>query len=241
MKAMILAAGLGTRLQPFTLHSPKALAKIENLTLLEILITRLKKFGFNEIVINIHHFAEKIVAYVEKENYFGITIHFSDEKDQLLDTGGGIVHARRFFDEDQPFLVHNVDVLSNIDLEDMASAHKKSNAIATLAVRRRDTSRYFMFDDSNQLCGWKNTKTGEQVITNPAKRLHDYGFSGIHMISPRIFKLIQSQGSFSIVAEYLRLSKEHKIIAYPHNDSVWMDLGDVHKLKSASRIIHKVV
>ena len=166
MKALILAAGLGTRLHPITQNIPKALAKINELTLLEILITRLKKFGIEEIIINIHHFADQIIGFVDKNNRFEINIQFSDERGELLDTGGGIKNAQWFLNDGNPFLVHNVDVISSIDLDDFLNFHNKSGSLASLAVRDRSTSRYFLFDENDTLCGWKNISTGQQIITN---------------------------------------------------------------------------
>ena len=240
MKALILAAGLGTRLHPITQHTPKALAKINDLTLLEILINRLKKFGIEEVIINIHHFADQVVDFVEKKRQFGIDIRFSDERELLLDTGGGIKNAEWFLNDGESFLVHNVDIISSIDLSDFADYHQKSGSLVSLAVRERDTSRYFLFDDDDVLCGWKNTATGKQIITREVAAIHPFAFSGIHIISAEIFKLIDRTGKFSIVDEYLRLSPEYKISAYKHTNSKWMDLGKVENLEQAAQIIDQI-
>lgn len=241
MKAMILAAGLGTRLQPITQDTPKALTKINNLTLLEILITRLKRFGIEEVIINIHHFADQIADFIEEQKQFGINISFSDERDQLLDTGGGIKNAEWFLNDGNPFLVHNVDVISTIDLNDFADHHKKYGCLATLAVRKRNTSRYFLFNDNEVLCGWKNISTGKQIITNQSPNLHALAFSGIHIINPKIFDLIDRTGRFSIVDEYLRLSNNYKICAYRHDNTEWLDLGNMENLKQAGDIIDQII
>ena len=241
MKALILAAGLGTRLHPITQNIPKALAKINELTLLEILITRLKKFGIEEIIINIHHFADQIIGFVDKNNRFEINIQFSDERGELLDTGGGIKNAQWFLNDGNPFLVHNVDVISSIDLDDFLNFHNKSGSLASLAVRDRSTSRYFLFDENDTLCGWKNISTGQQIITNLSSILHPFAFSGIHIIRPEIFNLINKTGKFSIVDEYLRLSKNYRISAYKHDHTHWMDLGKVENLKQAEKIIDEVI
>lgn len=240
MKALILAAGLGTRLHPITLHSPKALAKINDLTLLEVLILKLKRFGIKEVIINIHHFADQIVDFIEEQKQFGIEIVFSDERNELLDTGGGIKKAEWYLSDGKPFLVHNVDVISSVDLNDFAAYHQKSGSIATLAVRNRDTSRYFLFNENDILCGWKNISTSEQIITNPSSMIHPLAFSGIHIINPDIFDLIDRTGRFSIVDEYLRLSADYKICAYKHNNTLWMDLGKVENLKQAENIIDQI-
>lgn len=241
MKALILAAGLGTRLHPITQHTPKALAKINDLTLLEILIRRLKRFGINEVIINIYHFADQIIDFVKAHNSFEIEIRFSDERDQLLDTGGGIKNAEWFLNDGNPFLVHNVDVISSIDLNDFADHHQKSGSIASLAVRNRNTSRYFLFNGFDVLCGWKNVSTGKQIITNQASSIHPFAFSGIHIISPEIFSKIDKSGRFSIVDEYLRLSVNHKISAYLHDNTQWMDLGKVENLKQARAILEQII
>lgn len=241
MKAMILAAGLGTRLQPITQDIPKALAKINDLTLLEILITRLKRFGIKEVIINIHHFADQIADFIEEQKQFGINISFSDERDQLMDTGGGIKHAEWFLNDGKPFLVHNVDVISTIDLNDFANYHKKCDCLATLAVRKRKTSRYFLFNDNEVLCGWKNVSSGKQIITNQSPIIHPLAFGGIHIINPEIFDLIERTGKFSIVDEYLRLSYNYKICAYRHDNTEWLDLGSVENLKQAGNIIDQII
>jgi NDP-sugar pyrophosphorylase family protein len=240
MKALILAAGLGTRLLPITKTIPKALATINDITLLELLISKLKRNGINEIIINVHHFADQIIDFVEKENYFGIDIRISDERELLLDTGGGIKNAEWFLNDKTPFLVHNVDVISSIDLNDFADFHVRSGSIASLAVRNRKTSRYFLFDENNTLCGWKNIGTNKQIITKKTGNIQSYAFSGIHVISPQIFNLIDQTGKFSIVDEYLRLSKDYKISAYNHDASLWMDLGNVENLNQAKDIIDLV-
>ncbi|MCD4730662.1 MAG: nucleotidyltransferase family protein [Bacteroidales bacterium] len=241
MKAMILAAGLGTRLQPITQDTPKALVKISDLTLLEILITRLKRFGIKEVIINIHHFADQIVDFIKEQKQFGINISFSDERDQLLDTGGGIKKAEWFLKDGNPFLVHNVDVISTIDLNDFADFHKKCGCLATLAVRNRNTSRYFLFNGKDVLCGWKNISTDKQIITNQSPIIYPYAFSGVHILNPEIFELMERTGRFSIVDEYLRLSNDYKICAYKHDNTEWLDLGNVENLKQAANIIDQII
>ncbi len=241
MKALILAAGLGTRLQPVTQYIPKALAKINDLTLLEILINRLKRYGIDKVIINIHHFADQIINFVEENKKFGIEISFSDERSQLLDTGGGIKNAEWFLNDGNSFLVHNVDVISSIDFNDIVNYHQNSKSIATLAVRNRNTSRYFLFDENDVLCGWKNLATNKKIVTRESPGINPLAFSGIHVISPEIFNLIDKTGAFSIVDEYLRLSNVHKICAYKHDNTEWMDLGKVENLKQAANIIDLII
>lgn len=240
MKAMIFAAGLGTRLYPLTLSTPKALIKINNIPLLEIVIRRLMMFGFNEIIINIHHHADQIKEFIRVKDNFGITIDFSDERDQLLDTGGGLKKASWFFDDGKPFLVHNVDVISNIDLNHFMDVHTKSKALATLAVRSRPSSRYLLFDRHKRLCGWENRKTGEKIIVKTTSAYKPFAFSGIHIINPSIFKFIDQEGKFSIIDVYLKLAAKHEIYAFGHNSSIWYDLGKPETLEQAENIIDNI-
>lgn len=229
---MIFAAGLGTRLQPITNNRPKALVEVQGTPLLEIVIQRLISFGFNDIVINVHHFSEQIIEFLDKSKFPAI-IHISDESDCLLDTGGGLKKAESFF-ENKPVLIHNVDVISNLDLGNLYQKHIDSNALATLAVKNRKTSRYFLFDNSNQLIGWKNMKTNEIRMSRAGNgKLNALAFSGIHIVNPNIFSLMQEDGKFSITDVYLRLSRTHKIIGYQCERSIWMDLGNSDNLAKA--------
>lgn len=236
MKAMIFAAGLGTRLQPITLEKPKALVQIHDKTLLEIVIRKIINAGISQIIINVHHFAQHVIDFVKEQNNFGIDICFSDETSQLLDTGGGLKKASWFLDDNDPFLVYNVDILSDIDLIDLFHFHKKNNALASLAVKKRDTSRYLLFDEDFRLCAWENVKTGEKKIARNQPDLIPFAFSGIHVIEPSIFKYIIETGRFSIIDVYLKLAKDHKIIGYNHSHSQWIDLGRKENLKEAEKI-----
>jgi NDP-sugar pyrophosphorylase family protein len=240
MKAMIFAAGLGTRLQPLTASVPKALIRINKKPLIEIVIRRLIAQGFTEFIINLHHFADLVKQFVESKNNFDVTVRFSDETLLLLDTGGGLKKAAWFFDDGNPFLVHNVDVISTIDINYMIESHNQSNALATLAVRSRTSSRYLLFDDQNNLCGWENQKTKEKIIINPANDLHAFAFSGIQIISPDIFKYITQEGNFPIIDVYLKLAASHTIKSYEHSQSLWMDVGKVESLKLAGEMLDKI-
>ncbi len=222
---MILAAGKGTRLQPLTNNKPKALVEIQGKTLLEICINKLKKDGFNDIIINVHHFAEQIINFINN-NDFGINIEISDERDELLDTGGGILKAKDFFAGEKAFLVYNVDILSDIDLTDLFRVHINSEAIATLAVKERPTSRQLLFDSEGNLCQWKNVQTGEiKAAREPFGKLTPYAFSGTHVLSTKIFDYITQTGAFSIIDIYLYLAKKFPVKAYVHNNSKWYDMG----------------
>ena len=234
---MILAAGLGTRLKPFTDHHPKALAVVNDKTILQRNIEYLASFGIKDIIINVHHFAEQVIFFVEKNNGFGSNISFSDERDEVLETGGGIKKAARFFEkQNEPFVVMNVDVLTDMNLDAMISLHQTKSPMATLAVSSRQTSRYFLFDESNLLCGWKNVKTREQKISRKSSKYIEKAFSGIHVISPEIFSLIKSEGKFSMVDVYLELAKTQAIQAFDHTGSKFIDVGKPESILQAAQI-----
>ena len=232
MRAMILAAGLGTRLQPLTESLPKALVKIRDKTLLEIAINNLVKNGFDKIIINVHHFAEQVIDFIG-QNKFDADITISDERDKLLDTGGGLKKASQFFNDGKPFLLYNVDIISNLNLKTFYQANIKSESIATLAIRKRESSRYLLFNSENILCGWKNTKTGELISTCNIKLLDEFAFSGIHMINPKIFSLMPDEDVFSMIDLYLDIMRDNKIIAHIDNDSFWLDVGNTESLRIA--------
>lgn len=242
LKAMIFAAGLGTRLRPLTNDKPKALVEVDGKPLLEIVIRRLKYFGVKEIIINVHHFADLVIDFLKQHNYFDIKIAVSDERDLLLNTGGGLKKAARFFDDGAPFLVCNTDILSNINLSAFYDQHCQSKALATLAVRNRVTSRYLLFNEENQLVGWKNEKTGEIKASRnfEENEIRKLAFSGLHVIDPAIFKKMPNESVFSIIEVYLEAAKENSIIAYPHDESIWLDVGKIPSLKKAEKIIDKI-
>lgn len=237
MKAMILAAGLGTRLKPFTDKHPKALAIVNGKTVLQRNIEYLASYGIKEVIVNVHHFAGQIMDLIEANDGFGSAITFSDETNEVLETGGGIKKAAWFFkNDDEPFVVMNVDILTDMNLEQMILQHKKNNPLATLAVTSRVTSRYFLFDDLNHLCGWTNEKTGEKKISRESKNYILKAFSGIHIISPKIFSLIKMEGKFSMVDVYLDLAKTHDITAFDHSDSKFIDVGKPESILKAENL-----
>ena len=233
MKAMILAAGLGTRLKPFTDKTPKALVPLLEKPLLFYLINRLKKAGTKEIIINAHHHADQVIDYLSK-NDFNIRIEVSLEN-TLLDTGGGLKKAAWFFDDGQPFIFHNVDVLSSIDIIEMMKFHKKTDALVTVAVKKRDTSRQFLFDKNDCLVGWTSTESGETILSRQAKdSVQKLSFLGIHVISPKIFRVLPEEKIFSIIDAYLKLAQNPKAIkAYRCDDDFWLDLGKIDQLQIA--------
>lgn len=236
MKAMILAAGLGSRLYPLTIDRPKAMVECSGRTLLEHAILKLKYFGFTEIVLNVHHFSNKIIDFVTTHN-FGIPISISDETSHLLDTGGGLLHAKKFLDGEEPFLICNVDVISSIDFSKMMQYHIQHKALATLAVSKRETSRYLLFDEMSQLCAWENRMKNEKIIVHQRKQYTPLAFSGIQIISPEIFQHITETGAFPIMDLYLRLAKSHSILAYDHTGDFWLDIGKYEELAENERLI----
>ncbi len=239
MKAMIFAAGLGTRLRPLTENRPKALVEVSGLSLLEFSIRRLKLFGFREIIINIHYHGDQIVAFLQQNENFGIHIEVSDERDLLLDTGGGLKKAAWFL-KDAPFLVYNADILSDLDLGKLYETHLANDHLATLAVQQRDTSRAFLFDENGLLCGWQNAATGAVKHSRPAATTTPLAFSGIHVLSPEIFTFMpEAVPVFSIVDVYLKAAASHPIAAYPH-DSRWVDVGKISELEKAAGVIHQI-
>jgi NDP-sugar pyrophosphorylase family protein len=236
MKAMILAAGLGTRLRPLTDNTPKALAPIGEETLLSLLIRKLHRAGFNEIIVNVHHFAEQVRSFLNTLQLKEMRIEVSDESDKLLDTGGGLKKASWFFDDEKPFLLHNVDVMSALDLNNLYRTHIQKGPLATLAVSDRESFRYLFFDDEDVLRGWKNTKTDEVKPQGlKEKELHPFAFSGIHIIDPLIFSLTSEEGKFSMIDLYIRLSKIAEIRCYKHKPEKWMDIGTPAALEKANR------
>ncbi|MGV0754034.1 nucleotidyltransferase family protein [Empedobacter brevis] len=224
MKAMIFAAGLGTRLKPFTENHPKALALVNGTPLLQRNIEYLRAAGINEIVINVHHFADQIMVFLEENNYFGIEITISDETDQVLETGGGLVKAKANFDED--FLVMNVDILTDLNLTELIKSHQENNALVTLAVSDRNSSRKLYFNEQNELKGWRNLKTAEEIkAVNSLDNLRNLAFSGIHVIHPNLFDKITEKGKFSIMKVYMDLMKTESILGFDHSGGVLIDVG----------------
>jgi len=238
MKAMILAAGLGTRLRPLTNDRPKALVEVAGRTLLEITLSRLRSVGVREVIVNVHHFADMVADYLKKNGNFGMRIEVSREE-ALLDTGGGLKKAAWFFLDDsghdeEPFLLHNVDVISTIDLERMVRFHRDHGALATLAVRDRETSRYLLFDANDCLCGRRAGGDTPEMV-RPSQQVQALAFSGIHVISPRFLPMMTEEGVFSIIASYLRLAGQgEQIIAFRADEYYWRDLGKPENVAQAA-------
>ena len=237
---MIFAAGMGTRLKPLTDTMPKALVPIAGIPLLEHVILKLKSAGFNEIIVNVHHFADKIIDFIRQKNAFDIRIEISDERDLLLETGGGIRNSAWFFDDGKPFLVHNVDILSNINLMEAYQAHESQNTLATLIVSKRDTFRYLLFDDNNRLCGWTNLKTQEikpQNLTEIENYQH-LAFTGIQIISPAIFDLMKhAESRFPIIDFYLSHVDTQQINGFVPSNLKMIDVGKLNVLDEAEKFV----
>ncbi len=224
MKGMIFAAGMGTRFKPWTQKHPKALALVNGKSLLQRNIEYLQQFNIKEVMVNVHHFAAQVTAAIELNKGWGSRVAISDETGELLETGGGLKKSGWFFD-DGPFVVINADILTDIDLKTMIAFHAEHKPLATLAIMDRETSRYFLFDENNELCGWRNTKTGEEKMARTVSFPIQKAFSGVHIIEPRIFPLIKREGKFSIVDVYLDLARSEKILGIDRSSSKLVDVG----------------
>ncbi len=233
---MILAAGLGTRLKPFTLHHPKALAMVNGKSLLQRNIEYLQAHQIFDVIINVHHFAKQIVDAVATNNGWGSNISISDESGEVLETGGGLLKAKDFFEADSNFLLHNVDMLTNINITEMAQKHIEQNALATLAISDRNSSRAFLFNKESLLGGWQNTITNEQIIKNTSNQLTPFAFSGMHIINSNIFKHITQTGKFGMVEVYLDLCTNHNIYGYNHSGCKLQDVGKPESILEAEKL-----
>jgi NDP-sugar pyrophosphorylase family protein len=239
IKAMIFAAGLGTRLRPLTNDRPKALVEVEGMPLLDIQLLRLKAFGFQEVVVNIHHYADKMVAHLRDHDY-GLRIYVSDERELLLDTGGGLLHARHFLEDADAIYLCNVDVLTDLDPNKLIELHQQNDALATLSLRDRPSDRYLIFDADMKLCGWENRRTGE-VKGKKTEGCHSFAFSGLHIVSPKIFPQITQTGVFSIIDTYLDLASTGRILGHLQKDGIWLDVGKPPELAAAADLLPKIL
>ena len=236
MKALIFAAGKGTRLKPFTDYHPKALARVNGVPLLERNIKYLQSYGINDFVINIFHFGEQIVEFLKEHDHFGANIEISDEKDQLLETGGGLVFARRFLDDGEDFLILNADILTDLNITEFVKYHQEKKDFATLAVSDRKSSRKLLFNPEMVLRGWVNVETGEQRLAEFNKGFKPLAFSGIHCMNPAIFGKIKRTGKFSIMEEYLDLMHTEKIHGFEHQAKL-IDVGRPESIVEAEKNI----
>lgn len=225
MKGMIFAAGLGTRFKPWTDSHPKALALVNGKSLLQRNIEYLQKYGITEVVVNVHHFADQIIAAVQQNNGWGSKVVISDETNEVLETGGGLLKARHLLEGDQPFVTVNADILTDLNLKRLIDYHKDYKPLVSFGVTNRKTSRYFLFDEYDRLCGWRNKKTNEEIIAIPKNNLVERAYSCVVVFEPAIFSLIPQRGKFSLVETYLSLAKEHLILGYDHTGDKFSDVG----------------
>lgn len=242
MQALLLCAGLGSRMKHLTKDKPKALVEVNGKPLLAWNLEKLKASGYTKVIINVHHFADQIISYLKEQDNFGLEIHISDERDQLLDTGGAVKLAMEFIDSDAPLLIHNVDIISDIDLRAMMQSHLEGDQLATLAVRTRKTTRYLMFEEETMhLTGWTNIVSKEIKLSRiTTMMVTNYGFSGIHIIDADISRYYPSINSFSMIDVYLEAAKINNILAYPHEDDIWLDVGKPENIELAERALKKM-
>lgn len=243
MQALLLCAGIGSRMKELTKDKPKALVPVNGRPLLAWNMEKLKSSGFKTVVVNIHHFGDQILSYLKENDNFGLEVHISDERDKLLDTGGAVKAAMQYLDSDAPVLIHNVDIISDLDLGDLMAAHLDGAHLATLAVRTRKTSRYLMFEESTKhLTGWTNIQTNEIRLSRiTTMMVANYGFSGIHVIDSDIQDFFPNKRAFSIIDVYLEAAKTKNILAFPHEDDIWVDVGKPENVERAERALERMV
>lgn len=236
MQAFILAAGLGTRLKPITDHRPKALVEVQGMPLLKITIDKLIRQGVSRIVVNVHHFADMVIDYIQ-QNQWDVPVLISDEREMLLDTGGGLKHAASLFSQDEPILVHNVDILADIDIHQLLPQHTDSMSIATLVVSQRSTSRYLLFDQHGTLAGWTNTQTNEyKWVSSPLPDCQQLAFDGIALVQPQLLPLLPDDNKpYSIIPAYLNIAKLHGINYFMLDKKHWLDVGKPETLAQAQQ------
>jgi NDP-sugar pyrophosphorylase family protein len=236
MKAMIFSAGLGTRFKPWTDEHPKALALVNGKSLLQRNVEYFQQFGIHEVIVNVHHFANQIYDAVKKNNGWGSTIYISDEQEQLLDTGGGLLKVKKWLSNKEPFVTTNADILTDLDLNKLIAFHKQHQPLISMAVTQRKTSRYFLFDKNNRLCGWRNTKTGEEKIAIEKKGLAEKAYSCVVVFEPTVFSYVPFTGKFSLVDLYLALAADHLILGYDHTGDKIVDVGKTENIAIAESL-----
>jgi NDP-sugar pyrophosphorylase family protein len=239
MNAMIFAAGEGTRLQPITNNKPKALVEINGRTLLEIAIRKLIRFGVKRIVINVHHFADMIIDFVNNNHFAVPEIFISDERNQLLDTGGGLVKAKDLFIKNTPIITYNVDIICNVNISKLIEYHYTNNNLVSMFVQNRTASRYLLLNENNRLCGWQNPHTGEEKLSINTKTVSKIGYNCIQVVDYKLFEYLKQSGKFSIINEYLELASTHRIYGWVNNESVWFDIGTPEKLINAEKYLYQ--
>ncbi len=239
MNALIFAAGLGTRLQEVTKNIPKALVEVDGKPMLWHAVQKLTSIGVKRIVVNVHHYAENIEEYINQLQIDGVEILISNEKDELLETGGGLLKAAPLFIKEEPIILYNADVITGADLNEMVHFHNEHGGVATLMVKKRETSRYFLFDEKMRLSGWENVKTKEHIFTRPSDKLYSYAFSGIHIVNPEILTMLGEVRKFSITPGYLEISDKQSIFGWKDWDEYWFDIGTPEKLSYVNDFFKK--
>jgi len=236
MKAMIFAAGLGTRFKPWTDKHPKALALVNGKSLLQRNVEYLRQYRVRDVIVNVHHFADQVVEAVQKNTGWGSKIIISDERDEVLETGGGLLKAKDFFKPGEKFISCNVDILTNLDLHKLLEFHERHKPLISFAVTDRETSRYFLFDENNRLCGWRNVKTGEQKVAINKSKLIEKAYSCVVVFEPEIFSLMPFRGKFSLVDVYLALAADHLILGFDHTGDKFVDVGKPENIAIAESL-----
>ena len=236
MKAMIFSAGLGTRFKPWTDKHPKALAMVNGKSLLQRNVEYLQKFKIYDVVVNVHHFPEQVIEAIKKNKGWGSNIQVSDESAELLETGGGLMKAKHLLQDRHPFITLNVDILTDLDIDKLLSFHKTSDALISFGVTGRKTSRYFLFDSTSRLCGWRNVSTGDEKISIAGRTLHEMAYSCVAVFQPEVFDLIQQRGKFSLTEPYLSLAPDHLILGYDHSGDRLVDVGKPDSVAVAEKL-----
>jgi NDP-sugar pyrophosphorylase family protein len=233
MKAMIFAAGLGTRFKPWTDIHPKALAMVNNKSLLQRNVEYLQQYGISDVVVNVHHFADQIIEAIEKNKGWGSNISISDERDEVLETGGGLLKARSLLESDEQFITINADILTDLPIDKLIAYHHSSKAIISFGITHRKSSRCFLFDEDNRLCGWQNNLTGEKKISIDKEGLHQMAYSCVAVFDQKVFDLIPQIGKFSLTETYLSMAADHLILGYNHSGGKFIDVGKPESVAKA--------
>jgi NDP-sugar pyrophosphorylase family protein len=236
MQAMIFSAGLGTRFKPWTDKHPKALALVNGKSLLQRNVEYLQQFGIKDLIVNVHHFPDQLINAINKNNGWGSNITISDERTELLETGGGLLHAKQFFEPGKKFITCNADILTDLNLDKLVAYHEQNKALISFGVTDRKTSRYLLFDENNRMVGWKNEKTGEEKISLPSGKKILKAYSCVAVFEYEIFDLVPITGKFSLIDVYLALAAHHKIMGYDHTGDRFVDVGKPDSIEIAEKI-----
>lgn len=236
MKAMIFSAGLGTRFKPWTDSHPKALALVNGKPLLQHNIEYLQRYGIREVVVNVHHFADQVIEAIEKNKGWGSKVLISDERDEVLETGGGLVKARHLLEDGEPFVTLNADFLTDLNITDLLNFHRAKKGLISFGITNRQSSRNFLFDENNRLCGWRNNATGEEKIAIAKNNLKAMAYSCVVVFQPEVFDLIPQRGKFSLVETYLSLAAAYPIYGYDHSGDRLVDVGKPESVAIAEKL-----